>query len=161
MTAESLVQSTAPAPSAEARASRAGWRTRYRQAVILTDITVIAVALACAQMVKLGRPVTATDAVSVYYLILSAFVATIWLAMLAVYRTRSPRIVGVGVEEYRRVLSATMTTVAVIAVILVVLRPEYARGYLAVGLPLGMLGLLLSRNTCRRFLAGNVAGATA
>ena len=88
-----------------------------------------------------------------YYSILSVLVAGIWLTMLAVYRTRSTRVVGVGVEEYRRVMSATLATVAVIAVALMILRPGYARGYLAVGLPLGMFLLLLGRGVCRRFLA--------
>ena len=50
-------------------------------------------------------------------------------------------------------ISATLATVGVIAVALMVLRPEYARGYLAVGLPLGLLGLMLSRSLFRRFLA--------
>ena len=49
-------------------------------------------------------------------------------------------------------ISATLATVGVIAVALMVLRPEYARGYLAVGLPLGLLGLMLSRSLFRRFL---------
>ena len=66
---------------------------------------------------------------------------TSWLAMLAAYRTRSPRIVGAGVEEYRRVFSATLATVGIIAVALMIFRPEYARGYLAVALPLGLVGL--------------------
>jgi exopolysaccharide biosynthesis polyprenyl glycosylphosphotransferase len=72
---------------------------------------------------------------------------------LAAYRTRSPRIIGAGVEEYRRVFSATLATVGVIAVGLMIFRPDYARGYLAVALPLGLLGLLLSRSLCRRVLA--------
>ncbi len=109
--------------------------------------------MACAQMVSLGMPVTATDTASVYYSILSILVATLWLAMLSVYRTRSPRVVGVGVEEYRRVMSATLATVAIIAIALMILRPGYARGYLAVGLPLGMFLLILGRRLCRSILA--------
>nr|WP_272939797.1 sugar transferase [Mycolicibacterium moriokaense] len=119
----------------------------------MTDVTVVAIAMAGAQMVSLGLPVNSTDIASVYYSILSVLVATIWLTMLAVYRTRSPRVVGVGVEEYRRVMSATLATVAVIAVALMILRPGYARGYLAVGLPLGMFLLMLCRGLCRWFLA--------
>ena len=127
------------------------WKRRYRRALLLTDILVVVIALARAQIFS-GLPITATDVASVYYQILSLLIAAIWLTMLAAYRTRSPRIIGVGVEEYRRVMSATLATVAVIAIVLMILRPGYARGYLAVGLPLGLLCLLVSRNICRRFL---------
>ena len=136
-----------------ASVTRSAWKRRYTRGLILADVVVIALALACAQMVKLGLPITATNIASVYYTILSVVVAAIWLALLAAYRTRSPRIIGAGVEEYRRVVAATLATVAVIAVALMILRPGYARGYLAVGLPLGLFGLLFVRNVCRHFLA--------
>jgi exopolysaccharide biosynthesis polyprenyl glycosylphosphotransferase len=129
------------------------WLRRYASTLIATDVAVVILALACAQMVRLGRPVTALDIASLYYSMLSLIVAAIWLGLLAAYRTRSPQIVGAGVEEYRRVCSATLATIGVIAVALMIFRPEYARGYLAVAFPFGLLALLLSRSMCRRFLA--------
>jgi len=151
--ADILVRWNSSASTDAAPPPRPQWKRRYSRALILTDVTVVAIAMAGAQMVNLGLPVTATDIASVYYSILSVLVAAIWLTMLAVYRTRSPRVIGVGVEEYRRVMSATLATVAVIAVALMILRPGYARGYLALGLPLGMFLLILCRGLCRRFLA--------
>lgn len=132
--------------------SRSLWKRRYARALLVGDVTVVILALASAQMVRLGLPVTSTEVASVYASILSVIIAAIWLTMLAVYRTRSPRVTGAGLEEYRRVLSATLATVGVIAVALMILRPEYARGYLAVGLPLGLFGLVMSRHLCRQFL---------
>lgn len=151
--AESLVRSNSSASTDAAPVHRPRWKRRYTRALVITDVTVVVIAMAVAQMVSLGVPFAATDIASVYYSILSVLVAAIWLTMLSVYRTRSPRVVGVGVEEYRRVMSATLATVAVIAIALMILRPGYARGYLAVGLPLGMFLLMFSRNLCRRFLA--------
>ena len=148
-----IASTTAPTAAAAAQVPGPLWRRRYTRALLVTDVVVVVVALASAQMVRLGRPVTALDIASVYYSILSIIVAGIWLVFLAAYRTRSPRIAGAGVEEYRRVLSATLGTVGVIAVALMILRPDYARGYLAIGLPLGLLGLLVSRHVCRLFLA--------
>ena len=126
-----------------------GWQRRYIRALIVTDIVVVFAALACAQMVRLGRPITALDPASIYFSILSVCVAVIWLALLAAYRTRSPRIVGAGVEEYRRVVSATLACIGVVAVLLMIFRPEYARGYLAVAFPLGLAFLLIGRNIAR------------
>jgi exopolysaccharide biosynthesis polyprenyl glycosylphosphotransferase len=135
------------------------WQRRYKWILVVGDVAVVTLALAAAQVVRLGKPDQAPEAawayysVFSYYSVLSVYVAAIWLGLLAAYRTRSPRIVGAGVEEYRRVFSATLATVGVIAVVLMIFRPEYARGYLAVALPLGLLGLLLSRSLCRRILA--------
>ncbi|MDF2830622.1 MAG: UDP-phosphate galactose phosphotransferase [Mycobacterium sp.] len=129
------------------------WQQRYVRALIVTDVVVVALALVCAQTVKLGRPITAGDPASIYFLMLSCFVGAIWLTLLAAYRTRSPRIVGAGVEEYRRVVSATLATIGFIAVALMIFRPEYARGYLAVAFPLGLAGLVVGRNLCRLYLA--------
>jgi exopolysaccharide biosynthesis polyprenyl glycosylphosphotransferase len=129
------------------------WRGRYTNVLIMIDIVVVTLALMSAQMVRLGQLVAPFDVAHIYFSVTSFIVAVIWLSLLAAYRTRSPRIVGAGVEEYRRVVSATLATISVIAVALMIFRPEYARGYLAVAFPLGLLGLLLGRSICRRFLA--------
>ncbi|WP_370070872.1 sugar transferase [Mycobacterium sp. MAA66] len=119
---------------------------------MVSDVFVVGTAMACAQMVRLGRPVTQFDPLTKYFGLLSVIFGLMWLGMLAAYGTRSPRIVGAGTEEYRRVLSATMSTIGVVAVTLMIFRPEYARGYLALAFPLGLVLLLLSRNLARRVL---------
>jgi exopolysaccharide biosynthesis polyprenyl glycosylphosphotransferase len=135
------------------RAVRTGdgprWQRRYIRALVLTDVLVVIIAMACAQMIKLGTPITNLDPLQIYFSFLSLFVGGIWVALLAAYRTRSPRIVGAGVEEYRRVVSATLATIGVVAVLLMIFRPEYARGYLAVAFPLGLALLLIGRNLAR------------
>lgn len=129
------------------------WQRRYISALIATDFVVIAAALASAQLVRFGRPITAHDPTSVYYAGMSVLIAAIWLVLLTAYRTRSARIVGAGVEEYRRVVSATLATVGIVAVLLMIFRPEYARGYLAIAFPLGLVGLMVGRNVCRCYIS--------
>ena len=126
------------------------WQRRYGRALLITDIVVVGTAMACAQMVRLGRPVTDFDPLTKYFGLLSVIFGLIWLGLLAAYRTRSPRIVGAGMEEYRRVLSATLSTISVVAVTLMIFRPEYARGYLALAFPLGLVFLFIGRSACRR-----------
>jgi exopolysaccharide biosynthesis polyprenyl glycosylphosphotransferase len=120
--------------------------------LVVSDTAIVIASVVGAQWLRLQRLFTALDVASVYYSVVSIIVAVIWLTFLSVYRTRSPRIVGAGVEEYRRVFSATLATVGVIAVALMILRPEVARGYLAIALPLGFCGLLLGRHLGRRAL---------
>jgi exopolysaccharide biosynthesis polyprenyl glycosylphosphotransferase len=128
------------------------WQRRFGSALLITDVVVVGAAMACAQMVRLGRPVTDFDPLTKYFGLLSVIFGLIWLGLLAAYRSRSPRIVGAGMEEYRRVLSATLATIGVVAVTLMIFRPEYARGYLALAFPLGLVFLILGRLACRRVL---------
>lgn len=140
---------------AEPAAARIGglrWQRRYVLALTITDVFVVGAAMACAQMVRLGRPVTDFDPLTKYFGLLSVIFGFMWLGLLTAYRSRSPRVVGAGVEEYRRVLSATLSTIGVVAVTLMIFRPEYARGYLALAFPLGLVLLMLGRSSCRRVL---------
>jgi exopolysaccharide biosynthesis polyprenyl glycosylphosphotransferase len=129
------------------------WRTWYQRGLIASDAAVIIGCVLAAQWVRLALvPAVIPAVVWLYYTIVSLIIAATWMGFLSMYRTRSPRIVGAGAEEYRRVFSATLTFVGVTATGLVLLRPEVARGYLGLALPLGCCALLLSRNLWRRFI---------
>jgi len=132
---------------------RPSWQNRYTKALLVSDTAVVIASVAGAQWLRLQGAYQGVSVAWIYYTVVSMGIAAIWLAFLAAYRTRSPRIVGAGVEEYRRVFSATLATVGLIAMILMILRPEIARGYLAIALPVGLFGLLVGRNLCRRALA--------
>ena len=131
--AEESVSHPQTAPALAKAEPKGAWRDQYRRALVVSDVGAVCLAVFGAQMFRLGRPITSMDAASVYYSTCSILVIATMLAFLAVYRTRSPRIVGAGTEEYRRVLSATLAMVGVIAVALMIFRPEYARGYLLGG----------------------------
>ena len=132
---------------------RPTWQNRYTKALLVSDTAVVIASVTGAQWLRLQGAYQGVSVAWIYYTVVSMGIAAIWLAFLAAYRTRSPRIVGAGVEEYRRVFSATLATVGLIAMILMILRPEIARGYLAIALPVGLFGLLVGRNLCRRALA--------
>jgi exopolysaccharide biosynthesis polyprenyl glycosylphosphotransferase len=83
----------------------------------------------------------------------SALFAIVWLMALAGFHSRSPRLVGTGVEEYRRVFAASFWTFGAIAIVTLLLKVDIARGYLAVALPVGVVGLLLSRWTWQGHMA--------
>ena len=83
----------------------------------------------------------------------SALLAIIWLSTLAGFRSRSPRYIGAGIEEYRRVVTASFWTFGAIAMAELLVKLEISRGYLAVALPAGVLGLVLSRLMWRNYVA--------
>ena len=71
----------------------------------------------------------------------SAVLVVIWLSALAGFRTRSPKYIGAGIEEYRRVVAASFWTFGAVAMAELLFKLELSRGYLAVALPVGTLVL--------------------
>ena len=72
------------------------------------------------------------------YWAVSIVIAVLWIAFLAVFHTRSPRIIGTGPEEYRRIVSVTFKLFGAVAILSLLLQTDIARGYLAIAFPLGL-----------------------
>jgi exopolysaccharide biosynthesis polyprenyl glycosylphosphotransferase len=87
------------------------------------------------------------------YLQISLLIAVAWVLALGAYRTRDPRIVGIGVDEYKRVISATVSLLGILAMVCLVFHVDIARSYFALAFPLGVAGLIASRWVLRRWLS--------
>lgn len=127
------------------------WEHGYALQLLVTDTLVVAGAVLLAQYVRFGRsPLDAfgDDWMTFYTVVLGL----LWLFALSVFQTRSHQVLGAGLEEYRRVVSATFWIFGVVAILALLLQLEPSRGYLAVALPAGTAGLLLSRWIWRRHL---------
>lgn len=126
--------------------SRRVWEHQYIDWLRVTDVLVVIAAVALAQFIRFGE-IEATVATNslISYTGVSFGLAAVWIAFLAIFRTRSPRVIGNGAEEYRRIVSATFRLFGVIAIASLLFRVDFARLYLAIALPAGLIGLLLSR----------------
>lgn len=131
---------------------RRRWETTHVLRLLVTDIAVIAVAIFSAQFIRFGTPLS-EDGATKWLTVLSILFMLLWLFALAMFRTRSPRVIGGGIDEYRYLVSASFWTFGVIAIVSLLLKLEIARGYLAVALPLGTAGLLFGRHFWNRKLA--------
>jgi exopolysaccharide biosynthesis polyprenyl glycosylphosphotransferase len=131
------------------RSERERWQAEYVRRMGATDLIAIAVALGVAQLIRFGGPAAPPLAwplpYEVGYTVVSVLLALAWLALLAACNTRSPQVVGSGSEEYRRLVSATLRLFGALAILSLIFQIEFARGYLAIALPLGLLGLMCSR----------------
>ncbi len=134
---------TATIPVDEKRRTR--WEAPYLLRLLFTDIAVVAVAVFLAQYIKFGTGLSESEAAK-RLTGFSILFALLWLTALAMFRTRSHRVIGGGIDEYRHVLNASFWTFGVIAIASLLLKLEVARGYLAVALPVGTVGLLLGRH---------------
>lgn len=132
---------------------RTMWQRRYTARLRITDTLVVCAAVALAQYVRFGPMLAPPNGFNYYLPAFSVLFVIVWLSALAAFHTRSPRLVGTGIEEYRRVIAASFWTFGVIAIATLLLNVDIARGYLAVALPGGTLGLVLSRQLWRGYLA--------
>jgi len=130
------------------------WARQYRTRLLVTDTAIILASTIGAIFVRFGFD-QGTPQVAGFpadYLTLSLLIAAAWLFTLSAYRTRDPRVVGVGVQEYKSVVSATALTFGLLAIAFLVGKVEIARGYFVLALPVGMVAVLFSRWMWRQWL---------
>lgn len=132
---------------------RTSWQRRYAARLRVTDAVVVCAAVVLAQYVRFGSDLMPAGYPRWFVPTFSVLFAVGWLYALASSRSRSPRVIGSGFEEYRRVISASFWTFGAIAIVTLLLRVDIARGYLAVALPVGTMGLVLARYGWRKHIS--------
>lgn len=136
-------------------ASQSRWVGQYLRAVWITDAAVVSAAVFAAQIIRFGNgdadglvggmgglSVTAT----------SVLLIGAWLSALRGFQTLDRRTVGAGSVEYSRVASACFAVFGGLAIIVLATQIHLSRGYFALALPLGTIGLLASRWGWRQWL---------
>ncbi len=117
---------------------RSKWERRYTSNLRITDTVVVCSAVLLAQYVRFGSTPAADDGDEpLPDGVLGTVLVVIWLSALAGFRTRSPKYIGAGIEEYRRVVAASFWTFGAVAMAELLLKLELSRVYLAVALPVG------------------------
>jgi hypothetical protein len=129
---------------------RAIWQRRYSRYLHIADFVVAAFGVALAELLRFGStPANLTGHKSLDYPVVSILIIAAWVWFLAISRTRAPGVIGAGLEEFRRVWTATLSVFGTTAIISTLFKLDIARGYLAIALPLGMVGLSLNRRLAR------------
>ncbi|MHA6668308.1 sugar transferase [Homoserinimonas sp. A447] len=129
------------------------WARRYRSYLITTDLAIIVAAVLAAPAAQLGADASVSQSLrSGMFWLDAALMIAVWAALLGGYHTRDPRVVGVGVAEYKGVVHATTLVFGLFAVAFAVLGAGIPRGHFVVALPLGVIGLVLSRWLWRKWL---------
>lgn len=77
----------------------------------------------------------------------------VWLFSLQFLGSREINILGFGADEYRRVLSASFSVFAILAIVSYVFKLEISRGFVAITLVMGVLFLFITRRTLRKILS--------
>lgn len=128
------------------------WSRSYRTRLVLSDSLIVAAAVGGAFLARFGVGSSDLGGLDeMYWLIGGGLVAT-WMVMLSVFRSRDPRVLGIGAAEYQKVASASFLTFGSLAIVFLVLKVEIARGFFVLTLPIGLAALLLSRWLWRRWI---------
>ncbi|TDN41688.1 Undecaprenyl-phosphate galactose phosphotransferase WbaP/exopolysaccharide biosynthesis polyprenyl glycosylphosphotransferase [Curtobacterium flaccumfaciens] len=122
-------------------------------ATALLDLALLLVAFGVAHLLRFPweLPSGSVDAGWIEFVVAPAIVL-VWMALLSAFRTRDPRITGIGGDEYRRLLTASLLAGGSVAVVAYAASIDLARGYVAIAFPLGLLLLALGRKTLRTAL---------
>ena len=128
------------------------WAKRYRARLRVTDTAIVFFALLVAFFVRIADPPLREGQLSVPFWLVCACMLVTWDAALAVFHTRDARVVGVGLAEYKQVVSASIVAFGLLAMAFMVLEIDTARHYLVVAVPLGIAGLVLDRLLWRKWL---------
>ena len=123
----------------------------YRLRLIITDITMITIAMAVGLLVSSRQSAWLIDPFLAIYGT-PVVIGLLWMAMLFLRGSYDQRIIGLGTDEFRRIFSATLYTFAIVAGTSYLIRADISRAYAYVSLPLGVLLIALSRFAWRKWL---------
>ena len=86
------------------------------------------------------------------YLAISLILPLLWLLSVALAGGYDPRFIGVGSDEFRKVVNAGVCLTAAVAVLAYATKADIARGYVVIALPWATLFDLLARYALRKRL---------
>ncbi|WP_139319548.1 sugar transferase, partial [Gordonia sp. CNJ-863] len=123
------------------------WIHGYVVRLAWSDALIVAIAVAVAQLARFGadRPLVPNGTAQMPATLVSVALGVTWILALRAFQTLDRRIVGSGSQEYSRVVTACMSIFGVLAMVDLLFRLNIARGFIAIALPVGTAGLLISR----------------
>jgi FlaA1/EpsC-like NDP-sugar epimerase len=139
------------------RATR-DWRETYAARLVVTDLLVLIWVVFGVQIAWFGVSATSVGfgsnrtVVAVSYTIISVSIILAWMLMLGIFGTRGYRVLGTGPQEYRQVANATVRLFGLVAIVAFLFQIDFARGYILIAFPLGLVVLIFSRWIWRLWL---------
>jgi exopolysaccharide biosynthesis polyprenyl glycosylphosphotransferase len=123
----------------------------FRNRLIVTDAIMIGAAIGVGLLISSRASEWAIDPTLAIYGTPVA-IGLVWLALLLFRGSYDRRIIGLGTEEVRQAVSATLVLFAVVAGLSYLIRADISRAYAFVSLPVGILLIGFSRFGWRQWL---------
>ncbi|TAM70048.1 MAG: sugar transferase [Microbacteriaceae bacterium] len=134
------------------------WRLSYARRLAATDLLVLIWVVFGVQLFWFGFDAANVtfrgnlNDVAVSYSLLSSVLVATWTLMLNIYGTRGYRIVGTGSTEYKLIANASLRLFGLVAIVAFLFHVDFARGYILLAFPIGLVVLMLSRWMWRQWL---------
>ncbi|WGW12175.1 sugar transferase [Saxibacter everestensis] len=137
------------------------WERSYVARLVVTDFTIICVAVFSSQLLRFGTSAAELrfdDAkgltnLAIGYTSISILIAAAWMLSLNLFGTRDYKIIGGGSTEYKRITDVTVRLFGTFAIVAFLLKAELGRGYILFAFPCGFLLLLAGRWAWRHWLS--------
>jgi exopolysaccharide biosynthesis polyprenyl glycosylphosphotransferase len=126
----------------------AGWRDHYVHTAVAVDAACALAGGLVALMIRFEKP----GPVPVPYVIFTLILPLLWWLSVALARGYDARFIGLGSDEFRRVLNAAASLTAGIAIVSYWSRLDLARGYVVIALPCAAVLDLAARYLLRKRL---------
>ncbi|QNE48052.1 sugar transferase [Glaciihabitans sp. INWT7] len=134
--------------------SGVAWARAYRTRLRVTDTIVILASVSLGYVMRLlfEPDLFAENGSLLRFGLGSVAVVALWAISLDAFRSRDLKVVGIGQDEYRRIVAACFTFFGTLAMVFVVGGIMSAQWFFVVAAPLGTIGLLLGRWSWRKWL---------
>lgn len=133
------------------------WHRRYGRILLVSDTLVLVWVFLTAHVAWAVNRAdqVAPGGLSPYAsgpVVLSVVLLLLWLAVLDAAGTRDPVVLGAGPEEYKRIVSSSITWFAIVAFFAYVVQLAIPRSYVVVSVVFGVVLLVLTRWSWRQWL---------
>ena len=135
-------------PARLAARDPAAWTSAYRRRAVVADFCCGLAAGLLAYEVRFD----AHAYQSAVYLAFTVLLPVLWTVSVALAGGYDPRFIGVGSDEFRRILNAAVSLTAVVAIASYVVKFDFARGYVVIALPCATVFDLFVRHGLRKRL---------
>jgi exopolysaccharide biosynthesis polyprenyl glycosylphosphotransferase len=122
------------------------WTKDYLRKAAAADLGCAAVGVSTAAYIRFGHDITRT------YVALSLALPVLWLGALWLAGAYDVRFIGIGSDEFRKIMNSGVSITAVVAIFSYAVNTEVSRGYLLAALPCVTLFSLVARYAMRKRL---------
>lgn len=130
---------------------RDDWRIKYVWSMRISDAAAIIITLLIAQLGRFGADGNpggsdlAWGGITISYWFVGIVLGVLWWSWLELRGTRAVRLIGYGMEESRAVSTAVMIFFSAVAIFAYAASLPFARGYVLIALPTGLILLTVGR----------------
>ena len=128
------------------------WVAVYRVWLVIMDVVFATITITVSIVLRGITQVNLPYLEQLPYITLPFILVPCWILILAISHGYDKKMIGIGLQEYRHVVIGTFCFFGAIAIVSYLLRASLSRSLFVIGLPLGIVLLLLSRWICRQIV---------